>query len=910
MPLNRKWRSMDFFGSLENLSKGLASSSTSTSIEDNSVKLRDKGEHEQHHHHHHHHLSHHLFHIRNPFKPRLANVVAREEPVIGSSSPHAPVGGHGGSGSKEGEPPDSSGGLIQRIVIIQRDEKGYGFTVSGDNPVFVASVKADGAASKAGVQQGDRILKVNGTLVTNRNHLDVVKLIKSGSYVALALLGKPVPSGGGPSGPASNNTPAASAPNTASNRDSGSGRVTAPQPVDPDKDRELQQQKINMTRSMYETAKEDFEKLQRQYVAKPSDRLHTTLLEKERTVKALENQFKLLTGAGDESSMTSSLSRPGSNRFSDSEHGGLESSVQSLRDHAPMLRHVKQGSVPSLVYRSREDGKYQPSASAVVARSKSDAAGRRSKTASTFYVGFQSSSHLDSAEAKRNFFQLKRASSLPTNTSDLGSMSDSPHTSPSVSPTPNDPAHARHNGQEMADSMIGSSSQDIITIYDEDILSEEDQHHLNVSPLPLMGSRPASPCITTVTVTGPETNDPGPFADIKLLESRPAHLATLLNYLISNSEPAPVLFHIISDSFNRVSGSAKELRKWAYEIYSTFIAQMAPLCIGVDDSIINQIDSILNTSASKTDNESTIRNMFVSARQSVQQEIGELLGDFRNKKDLGMANFYGFHKLHDNMDRSSEIKVCEDLLIPILETVSVDDNNRNVRDRDQAIGWALATFLRQVAGSKSAHSSTLDRVQTFMMKDKRSIKFPGSKSSRAKGVKGHQLILQHFYVTTFCNHCSHLIWGVGYQGYQCQSCEIALHKHCAENITETCGGKQKRRVSKLMPVIQANRRPSSNSGPSALSQQQMGDQTGPTTQPYQKEDDTDLAGLSSGHSVKSIVNRYERTSPSDTPPGLEVPGMQGKADSVAGPGGQSAGLQDRKAATDLSRSGSLNNKGE
>lgn len=40
-------------------------------------------------------------------------------------------------------PPDSTGAnLVQRCVIIQRDEKGYGFTVSGDNPVFVASVKA------------------------------------------------------------------------------------------------------------------------------------------------------------------------------------------------------------------------------------------------------------------------------------------------------------------------------------------------------------------------------------------------------------------------------------------------------------------------------------------------------------------------------------------------------------------------------------------------------------------------------------------------------------------------------------------------------------------------------------------------------------------------------------------------
>lgn len=34
-----------------------------------------------------------------------------------------------------------SGGLVQRCIIIHRDENGYGLTVSGDNPVYVQSVK-------------------------------------------------------------------------------------------------------------------------------------------------------------------------------------------------------------------------------------------------------------------------------------------------------------------------------------------------------------------------------------------------------------------------------------------------------------------------------------------------------------------------------------------------------------------------------------------------------------------------------------------------------------------------------------------------------------------------------------------------------------------------------------------------
>ncbi|XP_059176336.1 rho guanine nucleotide exchange factor 12-like isoform X3 [Physella acuta] len=840
MPLNRKWRSMDLFGSKENLSKGHVNKEEHMTKgldggkADHSISLRDKGENLRH------------------LKHRLTSIVSRgDEP----STPTA-------------VPPDSTGAnLVQRCVIIQRDEKGYGFTVSGDNPVFVASVKADGAASKAGVQHGDRIVKVNGTLVTSRNHLDVVKLIKSGSYVALTLLGKPHPSG-----------PVLLNSATPSNPDPAKSRVTAPQPVDPDKDREVKQQKISMTRAMFETAKEDFDKLQRQYVSKPSEKLHSLLLEKERTVKTLENQLKQLTG-GDEATTPSGLV-PMSNRFSDIEHGADHPWMSSSPSN---IKHTKQSSVPMLNYKSMDTGQ---SEIRPVARSKSDAATRKVKTTSTFYVGFQGTNDSE-------------ASSVPTTTSDLGSMSDSPQTSPSISPTPNDP-HSRHNGQEMEDSMM-TGSQDIITIDDEDVHSDDDQ----LLELPLIvGGRPTSPFL--VKITSPEANDPGPFADIKLLESKPAHMAIFLNYLISNSDPSPVLFHIISDQFSRSTASKNELRKWAYEIYSTFVAQTAPLCISVEDNLISQIDNILTTSATKTDNESVLKTMFQASRLSVQNEINELLSDFRSKKDLGMLNFYGGQKLHENMDRAAEIKTAEELLIPILESLGPDDNARP--EKDQATAWALATFLRLWVGSKSNHNATLERVQTFMMKDKRSIKVFGSKSSRAKDVKGHQFNLQHFCLTTNCNFCGGLLWGVGCQGFQCQSCKMTLHKQCIEEITEVCGGKPKKRGSTAVKLINAipNRRISYNQPVAHIEPPpRPGSEinTAATTQPYPKEDNSELAsvlsliaGLPVGHSVSSLVNRYE-LSPTGPGPGAALAKLE-------------TGDRERKGSSDLNRTGSLNNKGE
>ncbi len=51
-------------------------------------------------------------------------------------------------------------GLEQKSVIIQRDRYGYGLTVSGDNPVFVLSVREGGAAHRAGINIHDQIIKV------------------------------------------------------------------------------------------------------------------------------------------------------------------------------------------------------------------------------------------------------------------------------------------------------------------------------------------------------------------------------------------------------------------------------------------------------------------------------------------------------------------------------------------------------------------------------------------------------------------------------------------------------------------------------------------------------------------------------------------------------------------------------
>ncbi|KAJ8268712.1 hypothetical protein COCON_G00113190 [Conger conger] len=101
------------------------------------------------------------------------------------------------SSDQQREPMADSGtestGLVQRCVIVQKDQLGFGFTVCGERVKLVQNVRAGGAADKAGVHEGDRIIKVNGSLVSCMTHQEVVKLIKSGTYAALTLQG-PAPS--------------------------------------------------------------------------------------------------------------------------------------------------------------------------------------------------------------------------------------------------------------------------------------------------------------------------------------------------------------------------------------------------------------------------------------------------------------------------------------------------------------------------------------------------------------------------------------------------------------------------------------------------------------------------------------------------------------------------------------------
>ncbi|CAH1107321.1 unnamed protein product [Psylliodes chrysocephalus] len=163
-------------------------------------------------------------------------------------------------------------------VVVNRDDKGYGMKVSGDNPVYVQSVKEGGAAEKAGLHAGDKIIKVNGVNVMQSTHTQVVALIKSSSQVVLTVQQR-------------SNVPRTMGSPSLHNRSvttPTSSRITGPQPVDNEKQYQLQLEKEQYYRLMIEKEQHYIDLLRSQIASSPDEKKCLELAKTEKNLHTLQ----------------------------------------------------------------------------------------------------------------------------------------------------------------------------------------------------------------------------------------------------------------------------------------------------------------------------------------------------------------------------------------------------------------------------------------------------------------------------------------------------------------------------------------------------------------------------------------------------------------------------------------------
>ncbi|XP_066280557.1 rho guanine nucleotide exchange factor 11-like isoform X4 [Branchiostoma lanceolatum] len=881
--------------------------------------------------------------------------------------------------------------LIQRCVIIQRDEKGYGLTVSGDNPVFVQSVKEEGAAQRAGVQQGDRIIKVNGTLVTQSNHIEVVKLIKSGPYVALTLLGRP---------PGSNQTPL---PPPHEQK-----KITAPVAATPESEEAAKLERVNTFRKMLEQEQEYYEKIKDDYSRNPSTKLQRDFAGASTRVRTLEQKLYELTGISRHHGVPEApMFPPVADPAEEDGQDRLPDVPQSNNAYSPPLRittYLNKGSTGSessdfqdepkhrgnthMRCHSNPEGAFQQLLTTPASQqrySDPDSAPPSKKTRSSSSVSVPLlSSHAVAA------WWRHRGHSLPLSR-DAAKMDSTvvpgenvkeggdvpPHVSPVQSRRLTDSSVDVDSGEEWKQQSSPDVSQAIpcrrLTFINNknrySVLSEGGYYTPSGSPVeeveersdsdteqyysprgslngedvevdggrlmpispdvaqtaeetlfpkpPEQGTNPGMPStqlniismeddefqsdnenevfVSTSKEAGhyspyppSQMEDHGPFNSLELMKTKPAHQAVFLHYLMSNSDPSSLFFIVVTDSYK--TGTMKEMRKWAYEIHSTFLVASAPLRIHVDDGIVRAIDEALKY---KSNDEASLRGLFQAAQNMASLVVKEQLQDFRNKRALGLGSLFGDQHLHDiHLDHAKEMKVVEQTLLPHLDQFMEDGDivanymgsptsrfgsqrsNLETRTpataRNSAMASCIVTFMKQVGvkiQTSGSQVSPLDRCPSFTAKDKRFPRFRDKNKKSVVSVKGHHFVPMHYTALAFCNHCGGVLWGIGNQGYQCQDCEYNIHKgSCIDACEDHCVGgnlkgaqstrkKEKNKEKRETRYFPKVFRPSEKERKSAI----LPPSQIPTypVQPLMKDDDEEISKLKEDRIVTTMVGGYE-----------------------------------------------------
>lgn len=300
--------------------------------------------------------------------------------------------------------------------------------------------------------------------------------------------------------------------------------------------------------------------------------------------------------------------------------------------------------------------------------------------------------------------------------------------------------------------------------------------------------------------------DDGIFRSISMLTApeNSAYLIVFLNFVLSNSKPSAILFYLITDLYKK--GNIKDMRKWAYEIHSTFLVPTAPLSFLPDtdnmcETIARDIDDKLshaknyqpterNSGSQDFEMAGQLRTIFQKARSRARDMINRQMEEFQEKRTAGLGTMFG-PSAQDlaaaKKSKVSEQKIVEDFLMPKLQIMLDETENAPESDEKMALASALSTVVHKIFLPRGSAAPNTERINHYVTREK-SFKSRLMSKSRKSVIRGHHLILRQYYETTHCNHCGNLIWGVAPQGYACSDCGLNVHRCCSKLLEETCPG--------------------------------------------------------------------------------------------------------------------------
>lgn len=248
----------------------------------------------------------------------------------------------------------------------------------------------------------------------------------------------------------------------------------------------------------------------------------------------------------------------------------------------------------------------------------------------------------------------------------------------------------------------------------------------------------------------------------------------------------------------------KDMRKWAYEIHSTFLVPTAPLSFHSEsETIARDIDDKLaqakNYSATSADRSGSaqdfeiaglLRTVFQKARSKARDLVNRQMEEFQEKRTAGLGTMFGPSASDLAAARKNKIteqKIIEDFLLPKLQVLLDESENLPETDEKMALASALSTVVHKIFLPRGSNAPNAERIHHYVTREK-SFKSRLISKSRKAVVRGHHLSLRQYYETTHCNHCGNLIWGVAPQGYACSDCGLNVHRCCAKLLEETCPG--------------------------------------------------------------------------------------------------------------------------